>query len=137
MSRIANSPVAVPSGVEVKLSGQHISIKGGKGVSERDLHPDVEVKQEENVLTFAARNQSNQAKALAGTTRALVYNMVVGVTEGFEKRLQLQGVGYRAQAQGKKLNLQLGFSHPVEYQLPEGVNAETPSHRNFHNPLPG
>lgn len=127
MSRIANNPVSLPSGVEVKLDGQRISIKGGKGTLEMDVHADVEVQQADNELTFAARSKSKQARALSGTTRALVNNMVRGVTDGFEKRLQLQGVGYRAQAQGKKINLQLGFSHPVEYQLPEGVTAETPS----------
>ena len=127
MSRIANNPVALPSGVEIKIDGQHISVKGGKGSMEMDVHSDVEVKQEDNVLTFTARSASKQARALSGTMRALVNNMVVGVSNGFERRLQLQGVGYRAQAQGKKLNLQLGFSHPVEYDLPEGVSAETPS----------
>ena len=127
MSRIANNPIALPSGVEIKLDGQRISVKGGKGSMELDVHADVEVKQEDNVLTFSARSASKQARALSGTMRALVNNMVVGVSDGFERRLQLQGVGYRAQAQGKKLNLQLGFSHPVEYDLPEGVSAETPS----------
>ena len=127
MSRIANNPVQLPSGVEIKIDGQHISVKGSKGAMEMDVHADVEVKQEDNVLTFAARGGSKQAKALSGTMRALVSNMVVGVSNGFERRLQLQGVGYRAQAQGKKLNLQLGFSHPVEYDLPEGITAETQS----------
>ena len=127
MSRIANNPVELPSGVEIKIDGQHISVKGSKGAMEMDVHADVEVKQEDSVLTFAAKGGSKQAKALSGTMRALVNNMVVGVSSGFERRLQLQGVGYRAQAQGKKLNLQLGFSHPVEYDLPEGVTAETPS----------
>lgn len=127
MSRIANNPVALPAGVEIKVDGQHISVKGGKGTMEIDVHSDVAVKQEDNVLTFAAKGGSKQAKALSGTMRALVSNMVTGVSNGFERRLQLQGVGYRAQAQGKKLNLQLGFSHPVEYNLPEGVSAETPS----------
>lgn len=127
MSRIANNPVALPSGVEIKIDGQRISVKGGKGSMEMDVHADVEVKQEDNELTFAARSGSKQAKALSGTMRALVSNMVVGVSSGFERRLQLQGVGYRAQAQGNKLNLQLGFSHPVEYELPAGVSAETPS----------
>jgi len=127
MSRIANNPVALPSGVEIKIDGQRISVKGGKGTLEMDVHSDVEVKQDDNVLTFAAKGGSKQAKALSGTMRALVSNMVVGVSNGFERRLQLQGVGYRAQAQGKKLNLQLGFSHPVEYNLPEGISAETPS----------
>ena len=127
MSRIANNPVQLPSGVEIKIDGQHISVKGSKGAMEMDVHADVEVKQEDNVLTFAAKGGSKQAKALSGTMRALVSNMVIGVSNGFERRLQLQGVGYRAQAQGKKLNLQLGFSHPVEYNLPEGISAETPS----------
>lgn len=127
MSRIANNPVVLPTGVEVKLDGQHISVKGGKGSMALDVHPTVEVAQEDNQLTFAARNASKESKALSGTMRALVNNMVVGVSEGFERRLQLQGVGYRAQAQGSKLNLQLGFSHPIEYELPEGVSAETPS----------
>jgi large subunit ribosomal protein L6 len=127
MSRIANNPVALPSGVEIKIDGQRISVKGGKGTMEMDVHSDVEVKQDDNVLTFAAKGGSKQAKALSGTMRALVSNMVVGVSDGFQRRLQLQGVGYRAQAQGKKLNLQLGFSHPVEYNLPEGISAETPS----------
>ena len=127
MSRIANNPVALPSGVEIRIDGQRISVKGGKGTMEMDVHSDVEVKQDDNVLTFAAKGGSKQAKALSGTMRALVSNMVVGVSDGFQRRLQLQGVGYRAQAQGKKLNLQLGFSHPVEYNLPEGISAETPS----------
>ncbi len=127
MSRIANNPVNVPSGVEVKVDGQRISVKGGKGSLNMDIHPDVEVKETEGRLTFKAKGSSKQAKALSGTTRALVSNMVTGVSSGFERRLQLQGVGYRAQAQGKTLNLQLGFSHPVAYQLPEGISAETPS----------
>ena len=127
MSRIANNPVPLPSGVEVKLDGQRISVKGSKGTLEMSVHADVDVQQSDNELTFAARSRSKQARALSGTTRALVSNMVKGVTDGFERRLELQGVGYRAQAQGKKLNLQLGFSHPVEYQLPDGVTAETPS----------
>lgn len=122
MSRVANSPVPVPSGVEVKLADGTISVKGAKGSLSMALHNSVEVKQEDSILTFAGK-----AAAMAGTTRALVNNMVIGVTQGFEKKLQLVGVGYRAQAQGKKLNLTLGFSHPVVYELPEGVTAETPS----------
>ncbi|WP_257253594.1 MULTISPECIES: 50S ribosomal protein L6 [unclassified Endozoicomonas] len=127
MSRVAKSPVEIPAGVEIKLNGQHISIKGGKGQLELSIHSNVEVKQEENVLTFEARDGAKHSRALAGTTRALVNNMVTGVTAGFEKKLQLVGVGYRAQAKGKSLNLNLGFSHPVDYSLPEGVTAETPS----------
>lgn len=127
MSRIANSPVEVPSGVEVKLDGQHIRVKGGKGELTMVVHDHVEVAQQEGALTFVARSSDKRAVALSGTTRALVSNMVTGVSRGFERRLQLQGVGYRAQAQGRKLNLQLGFSHPVEYELPQGVDVQTPS----------
>ena len=125
MSRVANSPVSLPSGVEVKLDGRDISVKGSKGTLQMTCHQDVEIKQEDNTLTFAAAN--GDAVAMAGTTRALVNNMVVGVSDGFEKKLQLNGVGYRCAVQGKKLNLTLGFSHPVEYELPEGISAETPS----------
>ena len=125
MSRVASNPVKLPSGVEVKLDGRDLSVKGSKGTLQLTVHEGVEVKQEENTLTFAARNKD--AIPMSGTTRALVNNMVKGVTDGFEKRLQLQGVGYRAQAQGDKLNLQLGFSHPIEYTLPKGIKAETPS----------
>ncbi|NWN92739.1 50S ribosomal protein L6 [Marinobacter adhaerens] len=127
MSRVANNPVVLPSGVEVKLNGQEISVKGSKGALEMSIHQAVEVKQEENVLRFAGRDGAQKSRALAGTTRALVNNMVTGVSAGFERKLQLAGVGYRAQAQGSKLNLTLGFSHPVEYELPEGITAETPS----------
>ncbi len=127
MSRVANAPVALPSGVEVKLSGQDVSVKGAKGELSFVVHNTVEVSQDEGELKFAARNGDSGSRAMAGTMRALVANMVTGVSDGFERRLELQGVGYRAQAQGKKLNLSLGFSHPVEYQLPEGVSAETPS----------
>lgn len=127
MSRVANNPVVLPSGVEVKLNGQEISVKGSKGALEFSIHQAVEVKQEENLLRFAARDGAQKSRALAGTTRALVNNMVTGVSAGFERKLQLIGVGYRAQAQGKKLNLTLGFSHPVEYELPEGITVETPS----------
>ncbi len=127
MSRVANAPVALPSGVEVKLQGQDLSVKGAKGELTFGVHQDVQVSEEEGVLKFAARNGDRNARALAGTMRALVQNMVTGVSDGFERRLELQGVGYRAQAQGKKLTLQLGFSHPVEYQLPDGIEAQTPS----------
>ena len=127
MSRVASNPVQLPSGVEVKFDGQSVTVKGSKGALEHNIHQSVEVKQEDNVLTFAAKDGSKTANALAGTTRALLNNMVVGVSQGFEKKLQLVGVGYRAQAQGNKLNLTLGFSHPVVYQVPEGVSVETPS----------
>jgi len=127
MSRVANNPVELPSGVELKLDGQSVSVKGSKGSLEHTVHPSVEVSQADGVLSFAARDNAKTSRALAGTTRAVVNNMVQGVHEGFERKLQLQGVGYRAQAQGRKVNLTLGFSHPVEYPLPDGIEVETPS----------
>ncbi len=127
MSRVAKTPVQLPSGVEVKFDGQVVLVKGAKGEMSHNVHSSVDVKQEGEVLTFAPRNGDKGSNALAGTTRALLNNMVVGVTQGFEKKLTLVGVGYRAQSQGKVLNLSLGFSHPVEYAIPEGVTIETPS----------
>ncbi|MBU2864083.1 50S ribosomal protein L6 [Reinekea forsetii] len=127
MSRIANSPVTVPAGVEVKLDSESITVNGGKVTLSQAMHPSVEVKQEGDTLTFAARDGGKISRAMSGTMRALVSNMVVGVSAGFEKKLILNGVGYRAKAAGKTLNLTLGFSHPVDYVLPEGVTAETPS----------
>ncbi|UJJ32884.1 50S ribosomal protein L6 [Halopseudomonas maritima] len=126
MSRVAKNPVKLPQGVEIKLDGQALSIKGAKGTLELNLHPTVEVVQEDGELRFAARAGSPNM-AMAGTTRALVNNMVIGVSQGFERKLQLVGVGYKAQAKGQVLNLALGYSHPIDYQLPEGVSAETPS----------
>lgn len=127
MSRVAKNPVVIPAGVNVDLKGQDIAVKGAVGSLKMSLHPQVDVNQGEGQLTFAARSNSKQARALAGTTRALVNNMVVGVSQGFEKKLVLNGVGYRAKAAGKSVNLVLGFSHPVDYSLPEGVSAETPT----------
>ena len=126
MSRVANNPISVPSGVEINIAGQTVTVKGGKGSLSHDIHPAVEISHEDNVLKFSPKAMDN-ANALAGTTRALLNNMVTGVSQGFEKKLQLVGVGYRAQAQGKVLNLTLGFSHPVEFQVPEGITIETPS----------
>ncbi|MCY4043746.1 MAG: 50S ribosomal protein L6 [Cellvibrionales bacterium] len=125
MSRVAKSPVELPSGVTAKVEGSKLTLKGGNGALELALHDSVEVKFEDNVFTFAGK--TNKDWAMAGTTRALVNNMVTGVSKGFEKKLLLQGVGYRAKASGKTLNLTLGFSHPVDYTLPEGITAETPS----------
>ncbi len=127
MSRIANAPVTLPSGVDVKFSGKEITVKGSKGTLTMVVNNAVDVKQEDASLLFAAASSDKQGVALAGTTRSLVNNMVIGVSEGFEKKLLLNGVGYRAKAAGKILNLTLGFSHPIDYALPEGVTAETPS----------
>lgn len=126
MSRVAKDPVKLPQGVEVKLNGQEINVKGAKGALDLNLHPTVEVVEKEGALHFNTREGSPNM-AMAGTTRALVNNMVVGVSVGFERKLQLVGVGYKAQAKGQTLTLNLGYSHPIDYQLPEGVSAETPS----------
>jgi len=125
MSRIANAPIAVAKGVDVKIDGQNVSVKGGKGAMELDVHPTVAVKLEDGVLSVQPANDS--AWAMAGTMRALLNNMVHGCGQGFEKKLQLVGVGYRAQSKGKVLNLSLGFSHPIDYPIPEGVTVQTPS----------
>ena len=127
MSRVAKSPVEVPAAVTVTLNGQSLSVKGSKGTLALQVHASVEVKHENNVLTFAPRDGAKQSDALAGTTRALVNNMVHGVSQGFEKKLNLVGVGYRVKAEGNTVNLSVGLSHPVNYVLPEGVSVETPS----------
>jgi large subunit ribosomal protein L6 len=127
MSRVAKSPVEVPAAVTVTLNGQSLSIKGSKGTLALQVHASVEVKHDNNVLTFAPRDGAKQSDALAGTTRALVNNMVRGVTQGFERKLTLVGVGYRVKAEGNTVNLSVGLSHPVNYVLPEGVTVETPS----------
>ena len=125
MSRVSNSPVELPSGVEVKLEGNALTVKGSKGSLALSIVEGLQVSQDDNVLSFAYGDDKSQA--MAGTTRALVNNMVKGVTEGWEKKLVLNGVGYRANVSGKKVNLTVGLSHPVEYELPEGISAETPS----------
>jgi large subunit ribosomal protein L6 len=128
MSRIAKKPIELPKGVEVQVNGQDLSVKGSKGNFDYKVHDSVEVAQEDNVITFKAKDDNDRsAWAMAGTMRAVTANMVTGVNTGFEKKLELVGVGYRAQAQGNKINLSLGFSHPIEHVLPEGVTAETPS----------
>ena len=127
MSRIAKYPVPVPKGVEVNLAGGSISVKGPLGTIARAADPNVGVQKEGESITFKALGNSNHADAMSGTMRALVANMVQGVTKGFEKRLALVGVGFRAQAQGDKLNLSLGFSHPVVHQMPKGVKVATPT----------
>ena len=127
MSRIANQPVTVPGGVDVALAAGEISVKGPLGTLKRGLSYDVTVSRDGDRLTFKANGNSKRANAISGTTRALVANMVRGVTKGFERKLTLVGVGYRAQAAGQTLNLTLGFSHPVAYKIPQGVKAETPT----------
>jgi large subunit ribosomal protein L6 len=127
MSRIAKYPVELPQGVEFNLSGTVVSIKGGNGTLSMELNSEVELGQEDNMVTVKPRSGSRFSTAIAGTTRALLANMVEGVTKGFEKKLELKGVGYRANTEGKKLNLTLGFSHPVVFQVPEGITIETPS----------
>jgi large subunit ribosomal protein L6 len=127
MSRVAKNPVTLPSNVKVKLSDQQLSVNGPKGTLELNVHSSVEIVEEAGELRISTCNADQQARAMAGTTRALVNNMVQGVSQGFERKLQLAGVGYKAQAKGTVLNLALGFSHPVDYELPEGITAETPS----------
>ena len=125
MSRIAKAPIELPSGVEIKIAGAEVSVKGPKGSLVQKLHPNVSLEQEDKTLTVKPANDSDIP--MAGTMRSLVNNMVVGVSNGFEKKLTLVGVGYRAQVQGNKLTLALGYSHPIEYTAPEGVTIEAPS----------
>ena len=127
MSRIANAPIPVPSGVSVTLSGQNITIKGGNGELQHQIHEEVSVTEQDGVIKVSANNETKNARALAGTTRALVNNLVVGVSDGFERKLEIVGVGYRAQMKGKVLNLSLGYSHPIDFDVPDGVTVETPS----------
>ena len=127
MSRIANYPVVLPDKVEVTINHDEVSVKGPLGTLSQKLSPRVKIDRVENRLEFKVNDNSRQANAMSGTARAIVANMVTGVTKGFERKLTLVGVGYRAQAQGDKLNLTLGFSHPVVHQLPKGIKAETPT----------
>ena len=127
MSRVAKNLVTVPAGVEVKFGTESLTVKGKNGELAFPLSNDVKIELNDGQLTFAAVNDSKHSVAMSGTVRAIVANMVKGVAEGFEKKLQLIGVGYRAQAQGKTLNLSLGFSHPVVYEMPEGITVQTPS----------
>jgi len=127
MSRIAKEPIELPKGVDFKHDGNLVTLKGGKGELSLELNSEVELKQDGNTLSLAPRSGSRFATAVAGTMRSIIANMAQGVSEGYERKLELVGVGYRAQVQGKKLNLTLGFSHPVEYTAPEGITVETPS----------
>lgn len=127
MSRVANNPVELPSGVEFSIADNTVTIKGSKGQMQHKLHPLVSVSQEGNQLKMVKNDDSKSANALAGTTRALLQNIVTGVSVGFERKLTIIGVGYRAQVQGKVLDLTLGFSHPVKFEIPEDITIETPT----------
>ena len=127
MSRIAKYPIPLPQGVEVTIAAGQISIKGPQGTIARAADPNVEVKKDGEQIVFMALGNSNHANAMSGTMRALVANMVTGVTKGFERKLNLVGVGFRAQAQGDKLNMTLGYSHPVVHQMPKGIKVATPT----------
>ena len=131
MSRIAKAPITVPSGVDIKIDRDKVTAKGPKGELSFPLSPGIELVEEEGTLKVQVietkEKVSKHTISMSGTTRAMIQNLVVGVSAGFEKKLSIKGVGYRAQAQGKNLNLSLGFSHPVVYQLPEGISAETPT----------
>ena len=127
MSRVANSPVEIPKGVETNVSDTEILVKGSKGNLRLELHNSVAVARDGEILSISAKDGSRQANAMAGTFRSLINNMMLGVSVGFVKKLELQGVGYRAKAEGKKINITVGYSHPINYQLPEGVSGDTPS----------
>jgi len=127
MSRIAKKPIELPKGVEFSVNGREVSAKGPKGFLTATLHKAVELTQQDNVLKLAPRDPSQASLAVTGTMRSVINNIVEGVVNGFEKKMQLVGVGYRAQAQGRQLNLSVGLSHPVNYQVPEGIEIETPA----------
>ncbi len=127
MSRIAKQPVEMPSGVSLSIDGQNIKAKGPKGEMSITVHEDVVFEQNDNLLSFKPANDNKNAMAMTGTMRSLVNNIVKGVAEGFQKKLQLVGVGYRCQLKGKTLSLSLGFSHPIEYAIPDGITIEVPS----------
>ncbi|MDO8419317.1 MAG: 50S ribosomal protein L6 [Rubrivivax sp.] len=127
MSRVGKMPIAVPQGVDVAITGEQITVKGANGTLTRKLHPLVVVKNDAGSITFIPANDSSAADAMSGTLRALVANMVGGVSKGFERKLTLVGVGFRAQAQGQKLNLQIGYSHPVVKDMPAGIKVVTPT----------
>ena len=127
MSRVAKNPISVPSGVDISLSGDQVTVKGPKGTLQQTIHQFVDINREDSKLTVAPKVDGREQWAMAGTFRALINNMVIGVSSGFSKKLQLIGVGYRAQVKGKILNLNLGFSHPVDYEIPEEITIETPT----------
>lgn len=127
MSRVAKKPIAVPKGVQVQITGQAINVKGPKGALDCTVHPRVAVSLADGSLTILPRDESQDGDAQAGTTRALLNNMVIGVSSGYERKLEITGVGYRAQAKGKVMSLSLGYSHPIEFAVPAGITIETPT----------
>ena len=127
MSRIGNKPITVPEGVEVKIDGQNITVKGPKGTLSKEFHKNMKVNLENNVITVVRPNDEPENKSLHGLTRTLINNMIEGTVKGFERKLEVNGVGYRAQKQGTKLVLTLGYSHPVEMEAPEGITFDVPS----------
>ena len=127
MSRVGKQPISIPKGVDITIAGKQVTVKGSKGSLTLNLHAYINASQEDNVVCLIPEQQDSAHWAMCGTMRALLNNMVIGVSQGFEKKLQLIGVGYRAQAQGQKLNLSLGFSHPIEFNVPAGIVVETPS----------
>lgn len=127
MSRIANAPITIPSGVDIKLEGNNMTVKGKNGQMSFEIKHGVKVEHSDNLISVQWDEAVKKASAHAGTVRAVLNNMVTGVSKGFEKKLSLVGVGYRAQVSGKTLNLSLGFSHPIEYPMPEGITIEAPS----------
>ena len=131
MSRIGRKPITVPAGVDVKIDGTHITVKGAKETLEMDFHPDMTVKFDAGVITVERPSDDKDHRALHGLTRALINNMVVGVTDGFSKALQINGVGYKAQKQGKKVVFNLGYSHPIEIEEPAGITIEVPDQNNI------
>ena len=131
MSRIGKKPVQIPAGVEVAVDGKHVAIKGSKGTLEYDLHEEINAVVENNEVIVTRDNDERTARAMHGLTRALIQNMVIGVSEGYQKTLELSGVGYRVQQKGKKLELSLGFSHPVFVEQPEGITLEVPDNTHI------
>ena len=127
MSRIGNKPITVPEGVELKIDGQHILVKGAKGTLERDVEPEISMSLDGNVLTVSRSSEDRKNRSLHGLTRTLINNMIMGVQNEYTKELQINGVGYRVQKQGNDLNLSLGYSHPVIYKAPQGISFDVPN----------
>ena len=132
MSRIGNKPVQIPAGVDVTIDGTHVAVKGPKGTIEKDFYEKLTISVEDGVLTVSRPDDERETRAMHGLTRALIHNMVVGVSEGFTKSLELAGVGYRVQLKGTTLELSLGYSHPVTYPAPEGITFEVPDNTHIH-----